>query len=504
MSWELRVYDPGGGTLQATYTETSPGGVVGDFRWSVRGDGRCLQMQFNAVPSSVSIEPWSVVQLLINGQPAFWGFISRSWPADDGRVREYVALGAYKKYEHMFYHNYFEPPAGDAATIADTIAGATLPRGVLYDQARFPASGYSTSLKQATGVSIAKILDDLAAAAGVSWGVDASGYVYFEAASGSVSVPYASSDVRWLPVEADDITTSILLVGPLPTTTQRIGSYDYQPDLVEGAPSIVIYYYESNYDVTYRAERAYAYQEPMLEPSTAYSNLSAFNILNTANALDGDETSYAEIQLGGTASYIEAQWPPAYGALVLIEQIDKGQASKQVDITLTIGQNMFDGQFWIEDTYTRTLSVPDLGVWPFLVFVPVKDLYRGLVYTRLRLDIPAVYAGQIRIRRLEAMAHATNLQVYAQGLIVVPYQRPVEVVMDGYVAPVSQLTVTGAPNGDVTGYVEEWDYEWSATARRSRAKLSRKTDPAAQAIRIMVDRARAHAEMSALGLVKGK
>ncbi len=85
MGWTLRVYTPTGGphvsgSLIAVYTESSPGGIVGGFRWSRAPHGDCLQMEFAAVPKLVNIPPRAIVHFLVNGQPAFYGFVARAWP----------------------------------------------------------------------------------------------------------------------------------------------------------------------------------------------------------------------------------------------------------------------------------------------------------------------------------------------------------------------------------------------------------------------------------------
>ena len=97
MSWTLRVFPPGTGpwafSPTAQYTNTSPGGIVGGFKWSLDGDGDCVQMEFEAVPRLVDIPPRANVQLLVNNSPVWFGTVVRTGAPSSGRSWRYVALG---------------------------------------------------------------------------------------------------------------------------------------------------------------------------------------------------------------------------------------------------------------------------------------------------------------------------------------------------------------------------------------------------------------------------
>ena len=494
MSWQLQVWDPTGATSKATYTDTSPGGIAGEFRWSVRGDGTCLQMRFQAVPSSVNIGPRDIVQLTVDGQAVFWGFITRAWPSDDSRLREYVALGGYKLYEGRYVADFRSWSLQDAAAIASDIANTFKPPAVKYDSTRFPTSGFSTSIASAFGVPTSRILDDLAKAAGVRWGVDASGYVFFKSPSTSLSVAYSTSDIQWLPIEAEDIISSVALIGGIPTETQRIGGYDYTPEFIEGAATHAVYYYADSQDTTYKATRAFAYQEPLLEPSTAASSISSTNLTNPSNAFDGNDATYASATAGGTVA-LSANFPAAYGALLLLELTSNWAPSVQLDVT-----QYYDLTYSTVYTYSN-LKPTQTGVYPLLVYVPVPT---GIYATGIKVTVTdSIAADSVRIRRLQAIA-PKDLSAYAQGLIRLPFQRPLEVRFNSIQTPVMTLTVTGAPNGDVSGNVDRLEYLLSPRRKQTTIKLARGSDEATLAIEALAQKHRREAELAALNLTRGK
>ncbi|RTI05569.1 hypothetical protein CSW30_11215 [Thermus scotoductus] len=225
MSWELRVYTPTGGphvsgSQIASYTPSSPGGIVGEMRWTVRPNGDCVQMEFEAVPKLVDIPPRAIVQLRWQGTPVFYGFITQSWPNTDGRKRRYVALGA----RHLLAGRYYLREA-DSSSLVDVgywfriisfrrhpsiQSDVVNPRT---ETQKLPNTGYVVSLGR-INAPLDKLLDMLARTVpAATWGVDAEGVLFLRLA------PYVTAVQEWpfaepIPIVADEVYDAVRIITP--------------------------------------------------------------------------------------------------------------------------------------------------------------------------------------------------------------------------------------------------------------------------------------------------
>lgn len=213
--WEIEVWTPDRATSKAVYSAANPGGIAGGMRWSVAPNGNGRLFVFHAKPAAVNIGPRDLVQLRIDGTPAFFGFVEQSWPSGDTSLREYRAVGASELLAQRIYDG--KPYAKqDVGAIVRDIAQRLLPPAIQYDAALIPDTGWSLALQGGLGVSLARVFGDLAKATDppLQYGVDARGRFFFKAASGSVVVDSEGLERRAMPLDASEIVTAaVVLVG---------------------------------------------------------------------------------------------------------------------------------------------------------------------------------------------------------------------------------------------------------------------------------------------------
>jgi len=501
LSWELRVWTPNKATLKATYTDASPGGIAEGFRWSVRGDGNCEQMRFQAAPSKVDIAARDVVQLLVDGQPAFYGYIETSWPANDGRVRGYVAVGADRLLQQRLMDSttYAEQ---DVGAIVRDIASRLLHPAITYDPARVPDTGRKIVMGPSILVPLAQVLSDLARSVpGITWGVDATGAFWFAPESSSISVGYAEHGLNWLPVEGEEVVTQVALLMALPPAPGNAevwesfsgAGYGYeQRDLPN---RYYVHYYEDPSNATYGAEKAYVYRDAIVPWAERGSNVSG-TVSNPTNASDGNAATYASGPGDLTATPGPGTQRYAPRATIIYESTEAGGTATLRHSCTNAGAITGD---WLR------IDLPNTGGKPRLIelVLPVLGPSGFCETAGTWLDMGGIPASG-KVYEVEFYEYDTvRLDNYARSLIRLPSQTPAEVEWPGYHPPARYLTVTGAPGGDLTGEVETWEYEWTPRRMRSVARMgSRGADPAARAIRILADRRRKEAEGTALALTR--
>ncbi len=532
MSWELRVWTPNKATLKATYTSASPGGIVEGFRWSVRGDGSCEQMRFSAKPSAVDIQARDIVQLLVDGQPAFYGYIETSWPAQDGRAREYAAVGA----AELMRVRYTDARSWDANTytdVADIVRDALsrwLHPGIAGTDVR--DTGGTVDASTPGPIPLHNLLTDLAKAVKTSWGVDATGTLFFNRPGGSAAAGYAQKGLRWLPVEGEEVVTQVIAWGGFRDTgavvTVETPSSKGTIETSQGKTGLYLVAYTAPEHSTYGAAKAFSFAVESAEygvdgsvAAKVHRDLGGISVVGAgvaycgrasgseSNLVDGDSQTSLRLKIGDTGSigtgWVEAVirfqlpegfWPTAWE---LDFAFSVNPATDAALSAFVRGQADKGGGLYVPRDVSINAQSGTIKVYGG----PLSSI-EGIY---VRVD-PATYTcgSPVYLDLKELRLWGLWMPAYkeaAKSLIRLPSQSPAEVTWDGYQPPARYLTVTGAPGGDLTGEVEVWEYELTPRRLVSRARLgSRGADEAARAIRILADRRRQEAEGTALALTR--
>lgn len=508
MGWTLRIYTPTGGphvsgSLIAEYTESSPGGIVGGFRWSRAPHGDCLQMEFAAVPKLVDIPPRSIVHFLVDGQSAFYGFVARGGAPSSGRAEQYVVLGAARLLSQRYAYHAVSSPT-DIGAIVRAILSQYAHPAIRYDPSRVPDTGYTLTRFSAPWVDIATILKDLSgAASGVTWGVDADGYIYFRPVSSLQAVRYEEADLQSLPVLAEEVWDRVRIIIPIkPNGVLRkvqypLGGISYaDPD-------------PDQYAMVYTVDLAAGTRQVDLAPSVpssvgaimspigaertiilgttpplrrmSYGGWLAGTPLgfsNAGNAIDGDESTYAVSTnpFGGGDLYLYVDgYPHTFGDTQPYEVRASWRIASGYEAAITPTLTAYSDPHEIIISGARSQFKAGGGAY----YVRLKFSTGGAVYNVD--DLVRVY--DLSVYGVDA----TAIDRLAASVARAPYQEPTEVAVPGYLPPATTLTITGTPSGDVSGPVAEWEYEYSVERGLwTTARIGNKaTDPQASAIRIL-------------------
>ena len=531
MNWELRVWHLDA-TTPTSFTNAAPGGIAGPLRWSVKGGGDCDQLRFGARPSLMpNVAAGDRVQLLIDGVPAFWGVLEVGWPADDSELREYVAVGGREllKRRVIVSGKWSRDTFPDVADIVRGIAqGSAMHPWLAYDAAKVRDTGRGVDMDVPGPVTVARVFDDLARAAGVKWGVDPTGTIFFNPATTATQVGYTDSDLNWLPVQADDIVTKVIAYGgykdvpdgelvilttPGETKSRElIGDRIAMTEVAYEAPEHAIYGAEKAVTVPVYYASKDAGDDPM--PGSAIEQMGgialstsgvAFCALNgsASNLTDGNASTYAELVVGDSGNI--GTWYMA-------------------SLRLTLPPGIWPQRIELDFTSSETLNAPP--TFPAADAEAAAEIRRDLVVTQeaivagssgtishygdtildrsILLEVhidPAVHkcsGTTLKFRVSEVRVWgwwAPDLAEIGQGYIHVPAQEPQEIGLRGFKPATWTIEVTGVPDGDVVGDVDRWDYALEADGMTSRARLAGGgTGEVARIIRLIADSARQQAD----------
>jgi len=163
-----------------------------------------------------------------------------------------------------------------------------------------------------------------------------------------------------------------------------------------------------------------------------------------------------------------------------------GNTSRVVGYEIDYSLTMADGAR--ADSFGAGLNIP--GTVSDVIFVPSNDKrtlrvltppsgadplisWQALLSVGKRVGYANPPAASLKIYEVRLLAVDEDAaQRVAASYLQAPYSTPAELTLPTLIAPTPQLTVTGSPDGDVTGDTAQWEYEHSpANVRTTRVKL---------------------------------
>ena len=540
MAWDLYIYDTLGATERAHYTDAAPGPIVGGFTWSSRPGGGNVQLRFTAVPS---LMPGSVaravVKLIINGNPVFYGTITRSWPSEEEEAREYEVRGG----EELLKRRYLLAPHYEETLVEDVVASA-LSASIhpALSTGQIDPTGYVVNVSSPGPLDLYTLLSDLAKRVGFTWGVDPTGAVFFKRQTGETEVDYETQGLRWLPIHGEDIATKGVIYGGdhaaggdmyvkyfLPETAygDTIGNVQ-----VSRAAKHLFASYEAAEHASYGLEKA-AVAAPLvtdyetwLHSPKAISAASILKLLkgadqtfagplvcsyvgSVANTYDERDDGYPELNSAwraiigtpsGVYTSLYANWHialPSYAAwgpgwASLKAYFSSNLSLDHFDITITV--NYPDPN--TPDLYvTQTFTVPDTSdreiIFTLENLPALADV--GIEFTpKSSYTPPACGSSSDYIQVIYALgwgAVVLDAPKLAEALVRLPAQVPQEVLFENEIVdPVGTLNIT--QDGTITqAEVSLWEYQYTAKARASKARVGGAGESGdARAVRLLIDR----------------
>ena len=485
MSWQLDIRPPDGGTIRTTYTHETPGGITGGFEWSRRADGHCIQLTFHSTGSD--IHPRDVLDLTINETNLFRGAVVRCPHNDDLNGGEVVAtaealLSASQVPDVLTSLN------NDVASIAGFVASFSHP-ALNAPLPGFPNTGKVLERARLSFIPLDQALESLAETVpGVTFGVLPGGNMFFQEPSGNRDVSYTTASLKWIPLDAQDIATAVTVV--------VAGQNQNEPDEVESNAGTVSQLYRMTAQATYEHELHDTYHahtsaelSPGVEPFESRYAPDTNIFANGDNAWDGDLSTFAYNSLDNSEHIIEYDVSlPArrvMGIRIVYRcTIPPGDA--RIAVEYRTAADRFIRARWglIQSSSNQVLEA---------IFLPPfdQDYNEAIVGLRVPLDtLSGEGADTVRIYDIQPLILDEDMvKDMAASKVKLPAQVPREITVHGIVEPAKQVTITGAPGGDISGDAREFRYEHTAERTVTRIFMEQSdTRDDARLLRIIPER----------------
>ncbi|MFC4426200.1 hypothetical protein [Deinococcus navajonensis] len=352
-------------------------------------------------------------------------------------------------------------------------------------------AGASLDLFYSPTNPLSDVFDELAKAANVTWSVGPDGEARFgQLAHVPLVVPYAGQPWRRLPVQGrETVTRSVLRVATNLAGIDAVRFIDHPNYL----PATVTTEAELPEHPVYQASQAFEPPEGVaLVRPERFTDHTQVNVTNPGSAYDGDPATFALLQDSAAS-------PP----LLNLRMLGSHPPRRPVGLELTY-QTLGSARVRVELQYSQPARTAALPVVQFML--PESS---GTSTTRLVIPPPAassidpsvpwtfsaiftvLYSGASPAPELRLM-DASWLYVdedaalrSAQSHLQVPFAAPAEITLPELVSPTGAVTVTGSPDGDVTGPVELLQYEHTPeNPRTTRLRMGTTgTDPNVRALR---------------------
>jgi len=499
MSWLLEVFAPSDTALATpliSASPTNPYGLQGDVHWATDGLGTLHELRFSAVPSLMVALPARgyVKYTPDSGISPVYGYLTQTWRPNDNRLVEYVVTGLYDLLaqtvmDSRTYSGY------DVAFVADSILLQLLPPPLTESSADLVGSAMVT-MGYSAGVKLTQILDALAKWAGPTyrWWIDGLA-VHLGVPSGTQSVGYLSQGLEWLPIQGRDTVTSVDLLCPLPSHVQDSAPHSYTIQRYGGVDTVAVYPANSSSDPTYHAQRAFVVPFNPWIWARIPLTVTPSGWVALVNATDSSLTTYA-IAPGGVSSTAAAEVAsPVFGLRVL------AAASGAYPLNVSVTYNNHDGSSLLLSYAGEMRLSQDSGVQAIVMLYPY-GVYNSAATTLVSAYAAPTGTDTVRLYDIQALTlDHTLLAQYAASLMRLPAASPASIKWPRLVEGTPQITITGTPDGTLTGDVVEWDYIQGPSGTYTMAKMGTADyGPEARAIRIISDSRRDEAIMSAVQL----
>ena len=488
MSWELTVspqINGGAGSVGSSspvvVTQAQAGSIQDGFRWQLKPNGGAVQLEFNGRNDRLRITPRGAVRLKVDGQPAFFGIAVDPPSLNSRDAEKIVVVGGREVLRKTLSDGKVYLGTPGIFTIVRDLLSRLCPSPLVYDPTLIgDGSGtdtgptLSTFYKPFQGLD--EVFDTLAQSAGVTWDVDNQGRVFFgRLAAPATVVGYSTQPWQRLQVQGREVVTkAVLRILTAPALPD--GAYvQYQ----DGVPGQVVASVSTTAHNIYRAEEAFSVPAGVSVISTLAPTGPHFrNNVNAAPAIDTDASTFVTLGIaynttGSSGDNIDnlALLSPA-GRVVGVE----------FDYSLTVDKDTPEGSFAARFSNNGSTTGFKLAtaasVTTMRVLLPPKiaaglswvaDAQFGPTYA-VSTNAPSAQLRVYGVRFL--LVDDVAAQRLAGSFLKLPFATPAQVTLP-YLAPPSQtLTVTGSPDGNVSGDTGLWEYEHSTeTVRTTRISL---------------------------------
>lgn len=460
--WRLDVYYPDG-SQAASYSPSSPGGIVGAIRWASYPTGGTVRIMLDAIPSMTTLPPRGIAVLHWQDQPVAAGVIVRTWPTWDGHVRTYeLATPRYIMQMRQTGERFYKDTP--VATIVSDMV-ALRPTNIMDAYVPTIPDTVKMTLTIRGSVQAGDVLSRILPSVGLTWDVLPDWPL-------RLTITSTLPGVRTIPYR-DGILT--------PASVDWTGVPD-RVDALVLLPEHDLFYYsyctrEMREYLTYPvslgtgwAESAIVITPAPIIYSSGPSHIRAFanhGATDINNAVDGDPSTYASNSLadGFLSVRVVSAPEPIIGMAVY------GKVNNDGSFGVALGYVYAATKMPTTYSAMRHVISARLDVAPECSRERLND---GASVPWKGESIGAVRIYEFYVLSLDTAAvESTIRSIYTPATAI----NGGEVRLARYEPPAGALSVQGSPYGDVSGPVETVEYEISPEAGiRTVYRLGRTND----------------------------
>ena len=483
MGWELNIWPPDRSGAASIITNTAARGVEGGFKWQVKPDGDTVQLEFQGRNDRMAIPPRGVVQLRVDGDLQFWGIAADPPSTASPDAEKMLVLGGREALKKALTDGTVYQNMGVYA-IARDLLRRLCPPALVYDPAQIGnGSGTDAGPTLTTYYSpfqpLDEALDALAKSANTTAGVDVLGRVFLGRPPPMVlSVAYAGQPWRRLQVQGQEAVTRAVLrlvaAPSLPNGARVVHGFGSTATYLPRTVTAVAELPEHSH---YHAEKVVEVPEGLSAIKVARPSLASASsgVVGAGQAVDGDPVSSAQLRLGyADQMALGGQMGRVVGVQITYELPSYTRQSDfdAVFQLLHCGDGVVE--WYVQNTQGKTSATaivppdalgfkPDAATWSTALWIG----------TTASSNPSALGGAKLYIYDVQFLTVDNEVaQKIAASFLQKPFGLPAEVVLPQLVPPAPTLTVTGSPDGNLSGPTSLFEYEHSTEhARTTRIKL---------------------------------
>ncbi|WP_019008988.1 hypothetical protein [Deinococcus aquatilis] len=476
LTWNLNIWPPNKSGPPKQLTHLAPGGLEGGFRWQLANNGNTVQLEFTGRNDQMTLPPRAVISLEVDGNPAYYGIVPDP-PSGDSPDAEGVQVAGGEEALRLTLMDGKVYRDMGVYQIARDILSRLCPPSLTYLPSLI-GDGSGTDIGPSLGTyyaptsTLQEVLVSLAKSAGKTWGVDAQGRVFLGIPqTAALNVAYAGQPWRRLQVQGrETVTQAVLRVA----TSQAVEgvSDPYVTYSPAGVPkTITAIATDANHSL-YRAQKAFEPPEGvglLLAQLPALGTPAGGNYVDPAGAMDTDPGTWSEITLGPSQLGVEVA--SAVGRPVGVELLYSLPEVADMPDTFRLLVQTGTGAILLASLPTtsdvrtaRVILPPDANT---------GDTWTAKVLAGANAAFSVGTPGVLRVYMVRFLfVDEARANTVAASFLQTPFASPTEITLNYLAPPTETVSITGSPDGTVTGPTGLFEYEHTpANVRTTKVRL---------------------------------
>lgn len=469
LSWNLKIYNPTKTALLHEFSNLAPGGLDGGFRWQLQPWGDTVRLEFAGRNDHLGVPPLGIVALTVDGDPAFYGTTPDTPSLLSPDVETVTVDGGREILRRYLSDQKVYGPQGIFVTVRDLLSRRAPALALSYNPAMIgdgtgTDAGPTLDVWYMPDAPLTDVLDELAKRAGVPWGVSTSGVIFFGRPSPApLNVAYAGQPWTRLPVQGrETVTRATVRIATTLAGVEQVAWSDHGLYLPASVTKTAQHAQHSVYQASAVLEPPEGTPLVLREAFEQVQTAPGSTITGAGNAIDADPATYATVPPSQTLvlNYptaapkrrigVEVTHAGTLRTRVEVLYRQAGAPDQVLTFDLSTGQGISVSRFILPPPAGSGIN-PELP-WDYLVQL--------VTFPTFESPAPNLWVYDIRALTVDEAA-ALNV---ATAALAVPHATPAQITLDGLIPPTTEVTVTGSPDGDVTGAAALFEYEHQPNA----------------------------------------